>query len=95
MKYLYWLIGGTIFGLLFAYAHVYMGYKLDFPLYGILVLAGKFIVCTGRGCLPYLWASMAVSALIWGGVGLAIKLIATKIRGNTSYTAADNTDQGA
>lgn len=94
MKYLYWFIGGTVFGLLFAYAHVYMGYKLDIPLYGILILAGKFIACTGRGCLPYLWGAMALSALIWGAVALIIGLIATRMRANTSYTSADRTDPG-
>lgn len=92
MKYLYWFVGGTIFGLLFAYAHVYTGFKLDVPLYGILILADKFITCTGRGCLPYLWGSMAISALIWGLVALLIGLIATKLRGNTSYTAADDSE---
>lgn len=92
--HLKWFIGGTIFGLLFAYAHVYMGYKLDIPLYGILILAGKFISCTGQDCLPYLWGSMAISAILWGVIGMAVGLVATKIRGKMSSTAADDKEQG-
>lgn len=85
---------GTTVGLLFAYAHVYENLKLDLPLYGIFILIETLVACTGRGCLPYLWGGMAISALIWGAVALIIGFGVQKWRGNTSDTVADDTDPG-
>ncbi|MBI2096598.1 MAG: hypothetical protein HYT40_00350 [Candidatus Sungbacteria bacterium] len=69
-------IGGFVFGLLFAVAHLYFNIRYDLPLYLIIRGIEGVVSCTGRGCLPYLLLAALLSAIVWGIlVVIAAKLL--------------------
>jgi len=82
------LIGGFVFGLLFAAAHLYFNIRYDLPLYLVLRGADAVAECGGRGCLPYLMLSVFLSAVFWAFVGALI----AKFGG--AITSEDDQDEG-
>ena len=66
------LVGGFVFGLAFAMAHLVLGIRYDLPLYLIMRGTDAVAKCSGRGCIPYLLLSVLVSAVFWAAVGALI-----------------------
>lgn len=71
-------LAGFVFGLAFGVLHVYFGFRLDAPLYFIMAQADFFIRCVGKNCLPFVWGSIGLSAIVWGLIALGIAKIAQK-----------------
>lgn len=65
-------VGGFIFGLLFALAHIFLNIRYDIPLYLVMLFMDSVIQCQGRSCKLFLGLAIIISALIWAGIGLLV-----------------------
>ncbi|MBI4134878.1 MAG: hypothetical protein HY471_02110 [Candidatus Sungbacteria bacterium] len=71
-------VGGFIFGLFFAGAHIFFNIRYDLPLYIFINLIDPLIECTGRGCIPFLTVATFLSALVWAAIGEVIRRIVSR-----------------
>ena len=62
-------IAGYILGLVFAYAHTFLNFRYDVPLYLVEIALDRFARCTGRSCLFWIILSALISSLFWALVG--------------------------
>lgn len=75
---------GFFFGLAFAWTHLFTNLRYDIPFFVVIRALESFIVCSGRGCMPYLILAGIVSSLVWAGVGVLIGLGVSRKEANSS-----------
>lgn len=80
------VIGGFVFGVLFAYAHLFLNFRYDLPLYFILSQMDAFITCQGRSCAPFLLLGGLTSTLFWALIGGVIEKLARRIQTSSSFS---------
>lgn len=77
-------IGGFVFGIFFAAAHTFFGFRYNILYFLVIQTLGKTVSCQGTGCRPYLLLAAAVSSLGWAVVGALIAYTVRRVQAASS-----------